>query len=356
MSDMLEIRSHRGPYTVDFDHEAVGRLNESAAPGVHFIIDARVAGLYADDLRNVLSAHSIVKVRAIEENKSLERMPEYVAALVSRGIRRDHTLVAIGGGVVQDITCFLSATLLRGLKWDFYPTTLLAQADSCIGSKSSINVGEIKNVLGTFTPPSKVVVVSRFLNTLSDVDIRSGMGEMLKVHAIEGAESFERIAGDYSRMMADHGVMRNYIHRSLEIKKEIIEKDEFDRGPRNVMNYGHSFGHAIESATHYSVPHGIAVTIGMDMANYVSVRLGKMDRKSYENRRRVLKRNYAGYESVMLSMDAFIAALTKDKKNKGDGLKLVLPDADGKISCGDYVNDDTLSSICSEYLFGEMRG
>lgn len=356
MSDRLVIKSHQGAYTVDFDDEAFGRLNESAAPGVHFIIDERVAELYSGDLHNVLSAPSIIKVHAIEESKSLERMPEYVIALLSRGIRRDHTLVAIGGGIVQDVTCFLSATLLRGLKWSFYPTTLLAQADSCIGSKSSINVGEIKNVLGTFTPPSKVVVVNRFLNTLSDVDIRSGLGEMLKVHAIKGAESFERIAGDYSRMTADHGVMGHYIRRSLEIKKEIIEKDEFDRGPRNVMNYGHSFGHAIESATHYSVPHGIAVTIGMDMANYVSVRLGKMDRKSYENRRHVLKRNYAGYESVILSMDAFITALTKDKKNKGDGLRLVLPDADGKISCGDYVNDDVLRSICSEYLFGEMRG
>jgi len=356
VSDMFEIRSYRGPYTVDFFDEAIGTLNANVTPGVHFIIDERVAELYAEDLSNVLSAPSILKIRAIEENKSLERMPEYVTTLVSHGVRRDNTLVAIGGGIVQDITCFLSATLLRGMKWVFYPTTLLAQADSCIGSKSSINVGQIKNVLGTFTPPLKIVVAPNFLNTLSDVDVRSGIGEMLKVHAIEGPESFDRIAKDFSRMMIDRALLKHYIRRSLEIKKEIIEMDEFDRGARNVLNYGHSFGHAIESATHYEVPHGIAVTIGMDMANYVATRLGIADRGLYEDRRSIFKRNYVGFESVKLSIDSFIVALTTDKKNRGNSLRLVLPDADKKISCGDYTNDDAFRSICSEYLFGEMRG
>lgn len=356
MSDMLEIQSYQGRYSVDFNDNAFSCLNESVAPGIHFIIDERVAELYDEDLHNMLLAPSIVKIRAIEVNKSIKQIPEYVAALVSGGVRRDHTLVSIGGGIVQDITCFLAATLMRGMKWIFYPTTLLAQADSCIGSKSSINVGEMKNMLGTFTPPSKVVVDMGFLKTLSDVEIRSGVGEMLKVHAIESPESFDCIAKDYSRMLAEPSIMKHYILRSLEIKKEIIEKDEFDRGPRNVMNYGHSFGHAIESAVHYKVPHGIAVTIGMDMANYVSVRLGKMNRKNYENRRVILKRNYAGYEFVKLSIDAFISALTKDKKNRGSNLRFVLPDADAKILCFDYPNDDTLKDICSEYLFGEMRG
>src|SRR5581483_3202456 len=193
----------------------------------------------------------------------------------ARKIRRNHVLVAIGGGIIQDITCFLAATMLRGLPWNFIPTTLLAQADSCIGSKSSINAGEAKNILGTFTPPARVDVSTRFLKTLDERDIRSGIGEMLKVHAIEGPQSFDQIAHDYENILSDDSVMLHYIRRSLDIKKRIIEIDEFDRGPRNVMNYGHSFGHAIESATDFAVPHGIAVTLGMDLANYTAVRTGR---------------------------------------------------------------------------------
>jgi hypothetical protein len=130
--------------------------------------------------------------------------------------------------------------------------TLLAQADSCIGSKSSINVGKIKNVLGTFTPPRKITISTRLLSTLDDRDIRSGIGEMLKVHGIDGPDSFDQIAADYARLTSDAETLKRYVRRSLEIKKHIIEQDEFDRGIRNVMNYGHSFGHAIESATDLS--------------------------------------------------------------------------------------------------------
>ncbi|MCH8037725.1 MAG: ankyrin repeat domain-containing protein, partial [Proteobacteria bacterium] len=114
--------------------------------------------------------------------KSLDRFPGYVEHLVARGIRRDHTLIAIGGGVIQDITCFLAATLLRGVAWKYHPTTLLSQADSCIGSKSSINAGKAKNILGTFTPPAEVFVGARFLATLAAVDVRSAIDDSTPLH------------------------------------------------------------------------------------------------------------------------------------------------------------------------------
>ncbi|MEK7862885.1 MAG: 3-dehydroquinate synthase, partial [Chloroflexota bacterium] len=264
----MVIQSHRGPYTVDFDDDALAHLDADVPAGAHFLVDARVAELHGADLRRVLASRSVLTIAATEAAKSLDRFPAYVERLVERGVRRGHVLVVVGGGITQDIACFLAATLLRGLEWRFYPTTLLAQADSCIGSKSSINVGEIKNVLGTFTPPSRIVIGGRVLATLDERDLRSGIGEMLKVHAIAGPDAFDRIAADYPRLLSDPALLRSYIRASLEIKRRIIEEDEFDRGIRNVMNYGHSFGHAIESATAYAVPHGIAVTIGMDMANY----------------------------------------------------------------------------------------
>lgn len=154
---------------------------KALGPRARVIIDARVADLYAVPLASVLAAPSTLRIDATEPNKSLERMPAYVLHLLDHGLRRDCTLVAIGGGIIQDIVCFIAATLMRGLPWTFYPTTLLAQADSCIGSKSSINVGRFKNQLGTFTPPAEIQLSTDVLDTLDEADIRSGLGEIIKV-------------------------------------------------------------------------------------------------------------------------------------------------------------------------------
>ena len=346
----IEIASHKGPYTAYFNDDAFDRLSADVPANAHFIIDSSVADLYRDQLSNVLSSPSVLLVEAIETNKSLDRLPDYVRHLVSKGIRRDHTLIAIGGGILQDITCFLSATLLRGIEWKFYPTTLLAQADSCIGSKSSINAGDAKNIMGTFTPPKEVHISTRLLHTLNEVDVRSGVGEMLKVHAIEGPHEFARIAHDYDRLLTDPAVMMIYIRRSLEIKKPYIETDEFDGGARNIFNYGHSFGHAIEAATNFAIPHGIGVTIGMDMANYVAAESGVGSVDTFVSRHGCLQRNYKTFEDYPVPVDPFLQALGKDKKNVGTDLILILPDAEGKIQKTQRANDDVFRALCTTFL------
>lgn len=352
MSESLTIQSHTGPYTAFFDEGGFASLAERDPAATHYLVDGRVADLHADELAVVLESPSVLRIDATERAKSLEEFPDYVRHLVGHGVRRGHVLVAIGGGILQDITCFLAATLLRGLEWRFFPTTLLAQADSCIGSKSSINVGDIKNILGTFTPPAEVVVVPHVLETLDEEDRRSGIGEMLKVHAIDGPASFDAIAGDYDRLLSDRPTLARYIRRSLEIKKQLIEVDEFDRGPRNVMNYGHSFGHAIESATHFGVPHGIAVTIGMDMANWTAGQLDAQTRAHFERMHPTLAANYRGYEDTEIPVDSLLSALSKDKKNRGATLRLVLPDRDGRIRLQDQVLDTQFEEICTAYLAG----
>lgn len=350
VSETLTITSHKGPYTVHFDDQAFATLRSPQPDQHHFIVDRHVARLYAHDLEGVLGARSVLVVEALEANKALDKFQGYIEHLVGRSMRRGHTLVAIGGGIIQDIACFLGATLFRGVDWSFYPTTLLAQADSCIGSKSSINVGSLKNLVGTFTPPSRVIVDTTVLETLESKAIRSGIGEMLKVHAINGPASFARIAADYERILADRGVMREYIHRSLEIKKRLIEEDEFDQGIRRVLNYGHSFGHAIESATSFAVPHGIAVAMGMDLANYVSVSLGLTGAETFARMHPVLAANCAGFERIDVPLDGVLWALAKDKKNSDDELTLVLPDAEARISLVRCRNDERFRAICGEYL------
>lgn len=346
----LVVSSHKGPYAVEFRGDPFAELSALAAAGAHFLVDARVAGLYERELGPVLASPSVLRVEALEDNKSIEAMPAFVRHLVSKGLRRGQTLVAVGGGITQDITCFLAATMLRGVPWAFVPTTLLAMADSCVGSKSSINGGGAKNVLGTFTPPRRIVLSSVFLKTLDEKDVRSGVGEMLKVHAIDGPASFDGIAADYPRLFTEPDVMTAYLRRSLEIKKPIVEADEFDQGPRLVMNYGHSFGHALESATNFAIPHGIAVTIGMDLANFVSARLDHGDASHYRRMHGVLALNWRGFESIPVPLDEFLAALSKDKKNSPKALGLILPDKSGTIRKTEVVADEAFRAAVAEHL------
>jgi len=134
------------------------------------------------------------------------------------------------------------------------------------------------------------------------------------------------------------------------MKKKLIEIDEFDLGPRNVMNYGHSFGHAIETATNYAIPHGIAVTIGMDIANYVASKLGISSKKHFERMHSVLDKNCKSYRQVSIDINALMQALAKDKKNSSTQLRLILPDSDGNITIGLYDNNERFLNIIKEYF------
>lgn len=354
----LTIQSHRGPYRVRLGHPFEG-LETGLGERSHLIIDARIAELYGDVLAPALDGRSVLRIEATEASKSLERLPRYVAHLIEHGVRRDHVLVAVGGGVIQDITAFIAATLLRGVPWRFYPTTVLAQADSCIGSKSSINVGPYKNQLGTFVPPHEIIIATEVLDTLSETDVRSGIGEIIKTHIISGWADTRTLAADYPRLPKEKDVLARYIFGALEIKKAKIEIDEFDRGERLVMNYGHTFGHAIETATDYGVPHGIAVTIGMDLANHLSLQLGFIEQAVFDELHRLLATNYCGFEETPIPADRFFAALGKDKKNRDGDLSLVLMRGPGRVFLDRYADDRRLRAWCGDYfhaVLGSGRG
>jgi 3-dehydroquinate synthase len=347
----MEVQSHKGIYTVVFDDACIERFAGYDLETTHFIVDRKVAQLYSEQLQTVLEAPSVLILDALETNKSVENLPDYIEFLVGKNIRRNHTLVAIGGGIMQDITSFLAATLLRGIEWIFFPTTLLSQADSCIGSKSSINCRGTKNILGTFTPPQKIYLSTCFLRTLELSELKSGVGEMLKVHAIAGPRDFQSIAWDFDALFSNSEMMMKRIRRSLEIKKDYIEKDEFDKGPRLIFNYGHSFGHAIESATNFEIPHGIAVSIGCDMANYCAYRLGISTETIWKSMSPTFKANYQGYETKEIPFEPFLSALGKDKKNIGkDSFSLILPDQKAKIFKGSYQNSSKLLGIFEDFL------
>ena len=154
----------------------------------------------------------------------------------------------------------------------------------------------------------------------------------------------------YEKLINDSFVLEKFIFNSLVMKKKLIEIDEFDSGPRNVMNYGHSFGHAIESATNYTIPHGIAVTIGMDIANYVAAKLGVSTYKHFERMHDVMDKNCHTYRHVDIDVNLLMLALSKDKKNSATQLRLILPDQDGCIHIGLYDNNDALLDNIKDYF------
>lgn len=356
-NDLIEIKSYKRNYSVEFCNHGIKHLfqNLPKKTKFHIIVDKNIANLFQEELSELINKNSFLIIEANEENKSLQKLPSYVDHLVKNKVRKNDILIAIGGGIIQDITCFLSATLLRGLDWIFYPTTLLAQADSCIGSKSSINCGDSKNLLGTFTPPNKVNIAQDFLRTLNFSDLQSGVGEMLKVHCIDSPKSFDELSRDYEKLFADDKLMMKYIRRSLIIKKKYIEIDEFDVGPRNIFNYGHSFGHAIESATNFAIPHGIAVSIGMDMSNWISYKTGVGSLQNFQRMHSVLASNYSDFNDIQVPINPFIEAISRDKKNIGiDNVSLILLNKVAEVKKVSRKNNEFFQKLCFDFL-SEVR-
>ncbi len=355
MNQPISIMSESGPYQVSFGDSQISALVDGLQAPVHVLIDDKVQDLHKDFLKSVTKAGCCVSIRAEERSKSLETLPTIVEELARQGIRRNHILIAIGGGIIQDITAFLASCLLRGLDWVFIPTTLLAQADSCIGSKSSINCGSVKNLLGTFRPPRKIAIAPRFLSTLSNIELMSGLGEIIKVCAIDGPDTFSEFKTKYPEVLRDHELLQEFIFRALSIKKQFIELDEFDRGIRNIFNYGHSFGHAIEAATEFRIPHGIAVSIGMDMANFVAMEKKLCPPAFFEDMHSTLRQNYEPFLGETIDFKRFNEAISKDKKNEGKGqLTLILPDTGGNISKMKIANDHEFVKTCKSFLSREF--
>lgn len=346
---MLSVCSHKGCYSVEFGSPFFP-LRKGLRQGQLLLMDRRVAGIYSELLSGILQNPSVVFLDASEANKNLETVSHLASLLLQRGISRQGELIAVGGGVTQDLASFLASVLFRGISWQFYPTTLVAQSDSCIGSKSSLNVGEFKNQLGTYHPPQSVWISVDLLQTLSPQQFTSGLGEVIKTHLIGGEKDFCWLRENYLTLKHDATRLTQAIQRSLEVKKELVEKDEFDRGERRLLNYGHSFGHAIESATDYAMPHGIAVLIGIDMANFISWKQGEISESGYESMRQLLWLDASRWPQSSFSEEKFWKALAKDKKNLGDDLFLILTRGPGQVFGKQVPCDQTFRAWSREYL------
>jgi len=274
----------------------------------------------------------LIIIKLNEQRKTLNTVTEIYKKLLTLTAKKNLTLISFGGGINQDVTGFVASTLYRGINWIFIPTTLLAMADSAIGLKTSLNHESYKNVLGTFYPPSQIIINSDFLKTLEKTDFTSGVGEVIKLMLMKNKplinldDSIRKI--EKLKFNNDKKFVINIIKESIEIKKSYIEGDEFDLGRRNLLNYGHELGHALEATSNFKIPHGIGVIIGIIFANLVSVNRNWIDKNINKKITEILllpniktvklKKEYFDYKIIL-------EKIKKDKKRISDKLPLVLP-------------------------------
>ena len=346
----MKIKSYRGYYEVNFTTDFISNLNEVVQEGDVFLFDQKVNELYGDRFSVFEKTNASIIIPSGERSKSFDAAKELIEKLMEIGFKRNHRLIAVGGGIIQDAVAFVASILFRGVQWIFVPTTLLSQGDSCIGSKTSVNFGNCKNLLGGFHPPSKIYIDSAFLATLGEEEIRSGLGEMLHFFMIGGRQDFELFRDTFGDCFNDPNAIKRLTQRSLEIKKEMIQRDEFDQGPRKVFNYGHTFGHALEGITNYRIPHGIAVSYGMDIANNVSLHLGLLEQPVCSECRELLSGIWRGTDFPNIEIKQYLNLLSKDKKNVGNKLNLILTRGLGDMFMQEVVPDEKFVAVVEKCL------
>ena len=344
----IKITSKVESYDVLFINNIMDHIKLIVNEGDFIIIDSNIAILY----KNILSCfqnNSIYILEANEVAKSYSNIEKIIINIVDSGFRRNNKIISIGGGITQDVTSFISFILYRGVKWVFYPTNLLSQCDSCIGSKLSINLKQYKNLLGGFYPPSHIYIDTTFLKTLTKKEVHSGFGEMLHYFLANSNDDYLF----FKSILKTNDLLLNidtFIKRSLLIKKNMIEIDEFDTGPRHIFNYGHSFGHALESVTDYDIPHGIAVAYGIDLANLVSVKMGLLSNMERNKMRELCSFVTKDYPLPYISIEKFEIAIKKDKKNIDNQLGLILSRGIGQMEKV-FCNFEDIKSTIENYFY-----
>lgn len=343
----LDIFSDTGTYELFFSTNWDG-VTDSLEDCAAVVIDEKVFNLYEKYLP--LDGKKLIKIPVSESIKTPQTALDICEELILAGVTRDSVIVAIGGGVIQDLVTFAASIYMRGIDWILYPTTLLAQADSCIGGKSSINFKTWKNILGNFYEPRQIYVISEFLKTLPEDEIRSGIGEVFKVFMLSGKDALELLAKEFNKYQSDPAVLDRLIIKALELKNNILEIDALDKGLRLKMNYGHSFGHALEAATDFQIPHGIAVTIGLDMANYFSLQLGLITQRNFDKLHSTLLLNLTESDYVDFVFSNFIHALEKDKKNRKGEYGLIVPVSEGEVELKFFPMNQQNNQLIKNYF------
>ncbi|NBC99118.1 3-dehydroquinate synthase [Atlantibacter hermannii] len=321
------------------------------------VTNETLAPLYLDKVRQVLEQAGVNVDQVIlpdgEQHKSLAVLETVFSALLEKPHGRDTTLVALGGGVIGDLTGFAAACYQRGVRFIQVPTTLLSQVDSSVGGKTAVNHPLGKNMIGAFYQPASVVVDLDCLKTLPPRELSSGLAEVIKYGIILDGEFFDWLEANLDAVMAlDTTAMAYCIRRCCELKAEVVAADERESGLRALLNLGHTFGHAIEAEMGYgNWLHGEAVAAGMVMAARTAQRLGQFGEQDIQRIITLLKRAGLPVNGPQsMSPAAYLPHMMRDKKVLAGELRLVLPLAIGKSEVRGGVSHDLVLSAIADCL------
>jgi 3-dehydroquinate synthase len=326
--DSISVQSSPREYSVDFIEKSNNfkwleeMIRNEKKPFIlidQYILESILFNLNLNDVPTY-------KFSAVEENKDIMTVLKVCDFLNHKQANRGSMIFVIGGGIIQDIGAFSAAMLKRGIPWVYIPTTLLSQGDSCLGGKTAVNHNKTKNLLGLFSAPRKVIIDLAFSKTLSFEDRMSGGGEIFRLLITGGPKGFALLKQYIDEFVnGSIDATQKLVAASLQVKKRIVEYDEFELDIRRSMNYGHSIGHAIEALSEYKIPHGIGVAIGILVENRVAFNRGLLSKEEeqemYQVGRKIIPEATWNI-FVSLNIEKLLPFLQSDKKVEGSVLKL----------------------------------
>ncbi|HHZ02254.1 MAG TPA: 3-dehydroquinate synthase [Tissierellia bacterium] len=294
---------------------------------ISIITDETVYSLYGKIVKESLKEYNyevqFIAVKPGERSKSLETLKNVYEKFIEFNLTRGDLIIALGGGVVGDLAGFAASTYLRGVDYVQVPTTLLSQIDSSIGGKVAVNLQQGKNLIGSFYHPKRVFIDPEVLHTLPEKFIKDGLGEVIKYACIKDIDLYNRLYSIKSKEELFSN-LEKIIYTCCNIKKEVVEKDERDKGERMLLNFGHTLGHAIEKHFNYKYSHGQAVALGMYHITKKSEAIGYSESGTAEKIKNILINFNIQYKLPNLNMDKIKDIILLDKKNISGKINLIL--------------------------------
>lgn len=322
------------------------------------ITDSQVGPIYADAVKEVLafvaSEICVYSFKAGESSKNLDTINSIYDFLLENNFTRSDVLVALGGGVVGDITGFVAATYMRGVDFIQIPTTLLSQVDSSIGGKTGVDYKQYKNIIGAFNMPRLVYTNTETLNTLDARQYYAGMAEVMKYGLIRRSAFYVWLIDNmYEIHDKDAGALEYMIAQCCQIKKEYVEKDPYDKGDRAILNFGHTIGHAIEKAMNFNLLHGECVALGSVAAAFISWKKGYLQMEDYYEIRDMFVPFNLPISIDNIDAETIVENVKYDKKHSGNTLSFISLKKVGKAFIDTSVTKEEIIDALNEIIFTE---
>jgi 3-dehydroquinate synthase len=364
MSQRLTVNQNNKPiYDIVFEND-FGKLAEELErlevgnKKLCIVTDSKVKGLYADEVCSALEG----KCREVvvfdfpngEQSKNLDTVKKIYEFLIQNKLERKDMLLALGGGVVGDITGFVAATYLRGIDFVQIPTTLLAQVDSSVGGKTGVDFDQYKNMVGAFYMPKLVYANLSTLNTLDDRQYYAGMAEVMKYGLIKNAKFYEWLIDNmYEIHERDLETLEYMVLQCCTYKKLVVEKDPTEKGERAILNFGHTIGHAIEKAKNFELLHGECVALGSVAAAYISWKRDLISKDEYYEIRDMFVPFNLPISIENIDPEEIYALTSSDKKMESDHIKFILLKKVGKAMIDSTVTKDEIIAGIKEIYFSD---